>query len=48
MSTPSDDPHPLERRLQALSPARRAIVERLLREREGRHADIARPDADTF
>ena len=39
MNTPSDDSHPLERRLQALSPARRAIVERLLREREHRHAD---------
>jgi hypothetical protein len=39
MSTPSDDPRPLAQRLQALTPARRAIVERLLREREGRHED---------
>ena len=43
MSTPSDDPRPLARRLQALSPARRAIVERLLRERQSREADTPAP-----
>ena len=48
MSTPSDDPHPLERRLQALSPTRRAIVERLLREREGRRADMLAPTPIRF
>ena len=43
MSTPSDDQRPLARRLQALSPERRAIVERLLRERQGRQADTLAP-----
>jgi amino acid adenylation domain-containing protein len=48
MSTPSDDPYPLERRLQALSPKRRAIVERLLRERESRRADMLAPTPMRF
>jgi amino acid adenylation domain-containing protein len=43
MSNPSDDQRPLARRLQALSPERRAIVERLLRERQGRQADTLAP-----
>jgi amino acid adenylation domain-containing protein len=43
MSIPPDDPRPLAQRLQALSPARRAVVERLLRERQGQHADAPTP-----
>ncbi|HXC78992.1 MAG TPA: amino acid adenylation domain-containing protein, partial [Candidatus Acidoferrum sp.] len=50
MNTPSDDPSPLARRLQALSPARRAVVERLLRERQdegGAASHTARADLAT-
>ncbi len=43
MSAPSDDPRHLARRLQALSPERRVIVERLLRERQSRQADTPAP-----
>jgi hypothetical protein len=46
MSARSDDPRSLALRLQALSPARRAVVERLLRERKREGEILPRPGPD--
>ena len=43
MSAPSDDTHPLASRLQALSPARRAAVELLLRKRQHERKPVTPP-----